>query len=332
MKEEDIRKRETHNQYLKLVEEDVKKMFADNKQFLNIDCPACGSKDFKSQFNKLNFTYVLCQTCRTLFVNPRPSLKALDKFYTKSDSSTFWVEKFFKPVSEARRTKIFRPRAKFIRDRFFKNTLQVVGDIGAGFGIFLEELARFWPSAKMIAIEPSLDMIKICKQKGLEVIPSVLENVTGWDEKFDLLTSFELFEHLYDPSKFLKKAWNLLRPGGYFFLTTLNGEGFDIQVLWEKSKSIAPPQHLNFFNPDSISLLLKSQGFAVKDISTPGRLDWDIVEGVYQNEGVSPGRFWELIIKKADSKAKDQLQDWIGKNGFSSHMRILAKKRDKKLH
>jgi SAM-dependent methyltransferase len=328
MKEEDIRKREIHNRYLELVEKDVKKMFPDQKQFLEINCPACASRDFKPQFDKLGFTYVLCQGCGTLFVNPRPSLKALNEFYTKSDSATFWVEKFFKPVAEARREKIFQPRAEFIKDRFSKNIPQVIGDVGAGFGIFLEELGKFWSSAKMIAIEPSLDMIEICKQKGLEVIPSVLEDVAGWDERFDILVSFELFEHLYNPGKFLEKIWNLLRPGGYFFLTTLNGEGFDIQILWEKSKSIAPPQHLNFFNLDSISLLLKSQGFVVENISTPGKLDWDIVEGSYKAEGGGIGipRFWELIAQKADQKTKDELQDWIAENGFSSHMRILAKK------
>jgi len=326
MKEEDIRKRETFNQYLELVEKDVKKMFADKHQFLAIDCPACHSRNFEPQFEKLGFSYVLCRDCGTLFVNPRPPFKNLNEFYAKSESTTFWVEKFFKPVAEMRREKIFRPRAEFIKDRFSSNPVQVVGDIGAGFGIFLEELAKLWPEARMIAIEPSFDMVKICQEKGLKVMASALEDVEGWDNQFDLLTSFELFEHLYNPGRFLEKIRNLLRPGGYLLLTTLNSQGFDIQILWEKSKSIFPPQHLNFFNPDSISLLLKSKGFVVEEALTPGKLDWDIVEGMYKNEGVNPGRFWELIAKKASLEAKDKLQTWISENGFSSHMRILAKK------
>ena len=326
MKEEDIRKREVFNKYLQMVEEDVKKMFADKKKFIEIKCPACGQSKFDPRFKKLGFQYVLCQNCGTLFVNPRPPLKDLDKFYTDSESTSFWVEKFFKPVAEIRREKIFRPRAELIKDRFSQNPLKVVGDIGAGFGIFLEELGKFWQSSKMIAIEPSLNMVEICRQKGLEVIPSILEDVAGFDGKFDLLTSFELFEHLHDPGKFLEKIWDLLRPGGYLFLTTLNGQGFDIQILWEKSKSVAPPHHLNFFNPDSISFLLKSKGFVVEEISTPGKLDWNIVEGMYEDEGVKPGRFWELVAKKANPETKDKFQTWISESGFSSHMRILAKK------
>lgn len=325
MKEEDIRNREIFNRYLKLVEEDVKKIFSDPEQFIETACPACNGRNYEFQFTKIGFNYALCRDCGTLFVNPRPSFENLNEFYIKSESTAFWVNDFFKPVAEARREKIFKPRAEFVKDKFSSDP-PIVGDIGAGFGIFLEELAKLLPNSKMVAIEPSLDMVKICEKKGLEVISSALEEVEGRDGQFDLLTSFELFEHLYDPGKFLDKVWRLLVPGGYFFLTTLNGEGFDIQILWEKSKSIAPPQHLNFFNPGSIGRLLESKGFRVQELSTPGKLDWDIVEGMYKNEGVNLGRFWESIVKKAGSEAKDKLQNWIAESGLSSHMRILAEK------
>ena len=190
---------------------------------------------------------MLCDNCGTLFVNPRPSFELLADFYTQSPSTQFWIKEFFKPVAEARRIKMFRPRAEYVAQKFGNNPEWVVGDIGAGFGLFLEELSKIWPAAKLIAIEPSEEMSEICKLKELEVLPCALENVNGWDEKFDLLTSFELFEHLYDPQTFLQKAWELLRPGGNLLLTTLSGEGFDIQVLWEKSKSVSPPHHLNFW-------------------------------------------------------------------------------------
>lgn len=326
MKEEDIRKREVFNQYLKMVEEDVKKIFGDERRFSAIDCPACHSNNLEHQFKKIGFSYVLCKNCGTLFANPRPFFEDLNKFYTESDSTTFWVEKFFKPVAEVRREKIFKPRAEFIANRFSQNRLGTVGDIGAGFGIFLEELIKLQPEIKAVAIESSIEMAEICRKKKIEVIPSAVENISGWDGKFDLLTSFELFEHLYDPGLFLEKAYDLLRPGGYLFLSTLNGEGFDIQILWEKSKSIAPPQHLNFFNPDSIKILLESKRFIVKEATTPGKLDWNIVEGMYSQEGVSPGRLWELIARKAGSDAKNKLQSWIAENNFSSHMQILCQK------
>ena len=326
MKEEEIRKRTAFNRYLELVSEDVQTIFADRACFVRIDCPACGGKEHQPQFEKLGFAYVTCTACGTLFVNPRPPLRLLMEFYTNSRSSTFWVNEFFKPVADVRREKIFRPRAAYVRDALPDLSDGVIGDIGAGFGLFLEELAPFWPKARLVAIEPSPEMAAICRQKGLDVIACAAEDVQGWDGQFSLLTSFELFEHLYDPGAFVRKARHLLRPGGYLLLTTLNAEGFDIQVSWEKSKSIAPPSHLNFFNPNSIATLLRDNDFIVDTADTPGRLDWDIVEGMYREEGLDPGRFWRLVAEQAEPAAKSSLQDWIASSGLSSHMRVLAEK------
>lgn len=299
MKEEEIRKRLVFNRYLELVREDVQTIFADKSKFIEIGCPACESEHYRPRFEKIGFTYVLCPDCGTLFVNPRPPAQLLMDFYTQSRSTNFWVHEFFQPVAEARREKIFRPRAEYLRDTLPEVSNGVIGDIGAGFGLFLEELSKFWPSVRLIAIEPSGEMIDICREKGLEVIPCAIEDVQGWDDRFDLLTSFNLLEHIYDPDEFLKKVRHLLRPGGYLFLTTLNGEEFDMQVLWEKSKSVAPPHHLNFFNSRSLAKLLRANNFIVNKVDTPGKLDWDIVEGMYGKEQIDLGRFWMLVAEKA---------------------------------
>ncbi|GAI10849.1 unnamed protein product, partial [marine sediment metagenome] len=82
MKEEEIRQRSVLNRYLELVAEDVQTIFADRSRFIQIDCPACGSRNYQPQFEKLGFTYVLCLDCGTLFVNPRPPAQLLMDFYT----------------------------------------------------------------------------------------------------------------------------------------------------------------------------------------------------------------------------------------------------------
>ncbi len=326
MKEEDIRKREVFDQYLEMVKKDVGAFFGDQSVFIQIPCPACSSQDCSTQFNKSAFKYVLCSVCGTLFVNPRPPFELLADFYIQSPSTKFWVNEFFKPVAEARRVKIFGPRAEYVTQKFGSDPEWIVGDIGAGFGLFLEELSKIWPSSKLVAIEPSEEMSEICKAKGFEALPCTIEDVTGWDKKFDLLTSFELFEHVYDPQTFLRKIWELLRPGGRLLMTTLNGEGFDIQVLWDKSKSVSPPHHMNFFNPRSMKILLEKCALTIEEISTPGRLDWDIVEGMIQNDGVDAGKFWDLLAKGGTEACKKEFQGWISKNNLSSHMRIVAKK------
>jgi len=326
MKEEDIRKRDVLNRYLELVRLDAESFFRDRSRFQGIACPACRGENHERQFVKNGFEYVLCSDCDTLFVNPRPPYQDLLRIYADSPSTRYWVEDFFKPMAEARREKIFKPRAEYIANRFPDLAVGHIGDIGAGFGIFLEELKKIWPSAGALAVEPSVDMAKICREKGLPVIESMLEDI-GPEHQFDLLTAFELVEHLHNPEVFMVKVAELLNPGGRFFMTTLNGLGFDIQLLWETSKSVTPPHHLNFFNPHSIRILLERSGFEIIEISTPGQLDWDIIEGGYRQEGANPGRFFITLAKYGSTGAKADLQAWIRKHNFSSHMRIIASKR-----
>jgi SAM-dependent methyltransferase len=221
---------------------------------------------------------------------------------------------------------VFRPRASYLAKLLPQLTDAVVGDIGAGFGIFLEEVRKEWPEARYVAIEPSQEMASICRQKGFEVVEKAVEEVNPREGGFGLLTAFELFEHLYEPRIFLQTVHKLLVPGGLFFFATLSGLGFDIQILWEQSKGVSPRHHLNFFNPWSIRMLLKSVGFEVCECATPGLLDWDIVEGAYTRDGADITRFWQTVAKHATVAAREDLQSWIQRAHLSSHMRILARK------
>jgi SAM-dependent methyltransferase len=326
MKEEDIRKRDTLKRSLELVEGDCISFFPDKSKFKESQCPACSASESRFEFTKTGFNYVTCLNCGTLYMKNRPGMGELKQFYDSSPSTIYWINDFFMPVAEARREKIFRPRAEELAGKFGPDPEWLIGDIGAGFGLFLEEMRKLWPSSSYIAIEPSSEQAEICRNSDLHVECCFLEELSGYDNSFDLLTAFELFEHLYEPAIFLERVYKLLKPGGRLLLTTLNGEGFDIQILWEKARSIYPPCHMNFFDPESLSRLLQKTGFIVEQKTTPGQLDWDIVEGMITKEGFNAGRFWKLVSDKASPDAKNMLQNWIRQSGFSSHMRILAQK------
>ena len=327
MKEEEIRKKEKFDRYLQLVAKDVKIYFTDTSSFEKINCPACDSNQLSTQFEKLGFIYQQCDECKTLFVNPRPQHKDLVEFYSHSTSATYWINEFFKPVEKIRTEKIFRPRAEWVVNYFGKGVRNwTLGDIGAGFGIFLQELRRYWRDNKYIAIDPSKELCGICKSKELNCICAAVEDINNMENTFDFLVSFELFEHLQNPARFLESVHKLLKPSGYFLFTTLNGQGFDIQILWEKSKSVFPPHHLNFFNTKSISILLEKHNFKVVEVATPGKLDWDIIENMIKKDGAEVGRFWKLISDINDEKMKQELQNWITSSNLSSHMRIIAQK------
>ena len=324
MKESEIRDPKVLNEYIALVNADVQALF-DPQQFEEIPCPICGSSEYTHEFEKAGFHYVTCRHCETLYANPRPSQAQLESFYSRSDSWKFWVEKFFSPFAEARRKNIFQPRAKWFIQEFPKYQGEKIGDVGAGFGLFLEELQKLWPSADLWAIEPSVDMAKICADKGLHVIPQMFENMESQDSRFDFLCMFELFEHLSNPRAFIERANEVLTRDGVLLLTTLNGKGFDIQLLWEKHQNINPPHHLNFINPSSIRILLENCGFSVESVTTPGKLDWNIVERKIRDGSAAVGRLWDTVCEM-DEFAKDNLQKWIAENNFSSHIRVVARK------
>lgn len=326
MKEKEIRNRDKHDKYLEIVRQDADTIFRDRTRFISSGCPACDSENNSAQFEKNGFFYVLCERCDTLFTNPRPGLNDLIRFYCDSPSSRYWAKEFFPPFAEARRKKIFRPRAEYVAGKLPDLKSSRIADIGAGFGLFLEELKNAWPRADLVAIEPSADMAEICRGKNLKVIESMLEDINPMHGKFDLLTAFELLEHIHMPFPFAQKMFELLNPGGYIFLTTLNCLGFDIQLLWEKSKSVFPPHHINFFNPSSIAVLLRRLNFEIIEISTPGELDWDIVESSYVNDNLDPGRFFRAVLRYGTDESKTELQSWIRKHNFSSHMRIIARR------
>ena len=118
MKEKEIRDSSTLKRYLDLVKTDSDKIFGDKTDFIYVFCPACNNNDCSDEFEKNGFKYVTCNNCKTLFVNPRPKIEDLIKIYKETSSAEYWVNNFFMPVMEARREKIFRPRAKYIVNKF----------------------------------------------------------------------------------------------------------------------------------------------------------------------------------------------------------------------
>tara|TARA_Y100000590_G_scaffold432312_1_gene548194 strand:- start:774 stop:1754 length:981 start_codon:yes stop_codon:yes gene_type:complete len=326
MKESEIRDQHKLSTYQKLVDLDIKKFFYNKKNFKNINYKKWGCGKVKKIFEKKNFSYFQCINSKTIFANPRPKPKILEEFYSKTKSSNYWLNQFFLPKVEARKNKIIKPRVKFFISNFKKYKNKRILDVGAGLGLFLIELKKKWPNSKQFAIEPSHLMAEKCRSRNIKVFESTIEKIDVKSKKFDAITCFELFEHLYDPKFFLTKIYKLLNKNGIFYFTTLNGMGFDIQMLGKNSNSIYPPYHINFFNPKSIEVLLKKIGFKIIFIDTPGELDLSIVEN---NQHLLTGEkkdFIKFVTTNTSKKYRLQFQKFLKDNKLSSHMRIVAKK------
>ena len=324
IKEEEIRPEKIFNQYLKLAEADTIKYFTKVKR-QEIKCPVCHNRG-KDWVKKSIFTYKICDSCLTIFVSPRPVKEAFDSYYKDSPSTKFWATKFYKITEASRREKLWKPKAEMVKKRIleYRNNVPIeyIIDIGAGYGVFAEEIKKIM-DIKTILIEPSIHLARICKEKGFRVVEKFMEDIQIEDlpSGRKCYVSFELFEHLHNPLKFLDVLNKQMNKGDIFIFTTLSGMGIDIQLLKGKSKSVSPPHHLNFLNPKSVSSLLNKNGFKVLEAITPGRLDIDILN---KNKKYIKDTFWSNVIEYSNQKELFQIQDFISSSGLSSHMMITC--------
>jgi 2-polyprenyl-3-methyl-5-hydroxy-6-metoxy-1,4-benzoquinol methylase/ribosomal protein S27E len=309
---------------------DLGRLLIKTNEFVEVGCPACESKDYKKKYSKSTLTFVECSYCQTIFTNPRPTDKVLSYFYKDSVNYAYWNTHIFPASEQVRREKIFVPRVDKV-EMFCKKysiPMNSLLEVGAGFGTFCLELKKRNIFEKVVAVEPTPSLAETCRQKVLEVIEDVIENISfKEEEKFDVIVSFEVIEHLYCPKDFIVKCSNLLKNGGLLILTCPNGQGFDFIVLGEKCNNL-DYQHLNYFNPKSLKLLLENSGFEVLESLTPGKLDADLVrtkilEGEFD---ISQQPFLKKVLIDEWEKLGDKFQKFLADNGLSSNMWVVARK------
>lgn len=320
MKESEIRPEELFNKYLDLSTQDGQLL--DRNEFVEISCPSCGEDKSPVSFVKNDYSYKVCQACNNLFCSPRPNEEQLKYLYSESKSSAYWSKEFFPAVCEARKEKLFKPKAKKIKELLSLRNIKIntLCDIGAGHGLFLEEISKTLEEVNLFAIEPDLNSAKICEGKGIEVLNKTVENSSEWSDKFDFVISSEVIEHVYDPQVFIAGLHSLLKEDGYLLITGLGYEGFDILTLQADSKAVTPPHHLNFFSIKGFEQIFSKAGFSKFDIWTPGKLDVDIV---LNSNTLNP--FFNALKDRGDDALKE-FQDFLVKYKLSSHVWILAQK------
>jgi hypothetical protein len=317
------------NQYLRLCKEDISFFFPDHSQFKEIKCPACGGEKQLPGLVKHGFKYVRCADCSSLYLSPRPPAEMYATFYQQAKSVKFWHTHFYKETAADRRRRIYQPRAAIIAEwarhlgvKPGDNHLFV--DIGSGYGIFLEEIRRLGLFDRIMGIEPSPDLAWECQDRGFKVIQKQLEGLERRNFNATFATAFEVLEHVIDPFAFFSSAASILDSEGLLMLTTLTVSGFDIQVLWENSKSVCPPHHINLLSVDGLRRLVERSGLKFIQFSTPGKLDVDIVRNIhYENTDIQLPRFIDSIINSSE-EVRTNFQNFLAQNELSSHVQMIV--------
>lgn len=106
-------------------------------------------------------------------------------------------------------------------------------DIGCGGGIFAESAARLPSVGSVTAIDPSPEVLAVAKgharrdpglqgkltylNTSIEALPSP----KSADEQYDLLSLFEVIEHITHPAEFLDACAPFVKPGGWIIMSTI---------------------------------------------------------------------------------------------------------------
>ena len=307
---------------------DIERLHRRKAEFVQVNCPACDCADTQPAFAKYGFTFEQCAQCRTIYMSPRPSPEVMADYYANSENYAYFARHIF-PASEAsRKEKMHKPRLERILDycERFGVTRGTLLEVGPGFGTFGGIAKESGAFDRVLGIEPTPEMAAACRQRGMEIIEKRVEDAAKDVSNADVVVSFEVIEHLFEPRRFVQDCGRLLPSGGLLVLTCPNGLGFDVAVLGAGSLAV-DAEHVNLFNPASLRLLIEGCGFDVLQVSTPGRLDAELVRDAALKGQVHLDPFLSRVLLEEWEQLGWPFQEFLAVNNLSSHMWLVARKR-----
>jgi SAM-dependent methyltransferase len=197
-----------------------------------------------------------CRRCALTFAGRSPSDGELQAYY--EDYGHAW---FDSPITRDRYDELldsFEPYRRHNR----------LLDMGCGAGFFLEQArARGWDA---FGSEYGERALKLARGKGLHVVKAPVSAETFPPRHFDVVTAFEVFEHLRDPVREAAVVARALRADGLLYCTTPNFDSLTRRMLGPRWNVIDYPEHLWYFTPRTLRGWLEPQGFVVEKVTTSG--------------------------------------------------------------
>jgi 2-polyprenyl-3-methyl-5-hydroxy-6-metoxy-1,4-benzoquinol methylase len=134
-------------------------------------------------------------------------------------------------------------------------------DVGCAMGSMLEEAkAAGWDTAGVETSE--LAARYAAERTGCPVHVGTLQRAAFQSESFDVVTLMDVIEHVAEPVNLINEIYRILRPGGVVFILTPNFASFFVWLYGPKAYGVWPDQHVLYFQPSTISKLLRKAGFA----------------------------------------------------------------------
>ena len=325
----DFKPSELIQEYVLKTEKDIDSFFLKDGELVDIVCPGCGSLESIDAFMKFKMQYRECESCKTLFISPRPKDNTIAKYYLESEARSFWLNALSKETSEKRNDKIVKPRLNWILDAIDEYCQKEItfADINTVNYNNIKEILSSKNIGSKILINPYFTGDSVDVDESF-----VVENNENWHEKYmgkvDVVSIFEVADHASNIDMFFSQIRKVLKPDGLCFMTSILSSGFDIQVLWDKADNLYPPDRLNVFSIKGLQTLFEKHDFECIEFSTPGILDVDIVRRTIKNNpGLKLSRFEKMIIDEDNDDRSSLFQEFLQTNLLSSFSRIILRKK-----
>jgi len=230
----------------------------------HVPCNLCGSGSSVLVHSKDGFRIVRCEECGLTYVNPRLCSEALVSQY---EEGYFFAGSYADYLGERKGLeKTFEQRLEKIEE------LAVPGrvlDLGCAFGFFLSVAQnRGWDA---YGVDLSRFACRYAREHvGVQVLDGTLREVGFDDAFFDVVVMNDVFEHLPDPSAELAEVHRVLRAGGFLFIVTQDVSSAIVRALGSRWAQYKPREHLYYFTPATLKLILEKSGFEVVQIRSDG--------------------------------------------------------------
>jgi 2-polyprenyl-3-methyl-5-hydroxy-6-metoxy-1,4-benzoquinol methylase len=229
-----------------------------------VPCYLCGSQDADTLVVDPPFKVRRCKHCSLGYTSPRCQAADLaqvygDGYFENDASAALGYSSYSRDVTAYVRT--FRRKVPVISRHA---TGPRVLDVGCAAGAFLVAMREQGYEPHGLELAPA--MVRHAREEfGLsEVYQGTLDSAPFPRAWFDVITLFDVLEHVPDPVGVLQQARTFLRPGGILVLQTQDLSSWLPRLVGSRWHHFKQVEHIFHFNPKTIAEVLKRAGYRIR--------------------------------------------------------------------
>jgi 2-polyprenyl-3-methyl-5-hydroxy-6-metoxy-1,4-benzoquinol methylase len=223
-------------------------------------CNLCGSDKRRLRYAIDGFHIVECLKCDLNYVAERVSEAELSCYYGEAYYNGGQANGYADYLAgrEAKKAH-YRTLLPSIRHHLHTKSVRAL-DVGCAAGFFLEVAQETGWNARGIELSPYMSRYAR-EQRGLEVLTGSLESLDLPKESFNLITMWDVIEHLADPAAALRRAYDLMTANGIIAIATGDISGATARIYRRRWDLLAPPGHLFYFSRKTLFEMLRRARF-----------------------------------------------------------------------